>query len=336
MPVFHAKPVAEEDSSAQPTPAPPGQLRYFVRNIVCLTLTGVAISFWLVQYTDFFPLVGGLLGLTGIFAWVAFLTNLISAERKKELQAEIERRVLVIPTTATWALLVLVGFGIFAATQSTVMVVAPLDGIKRTVDIRAEGRVIETLSLDPGGTVKTSLRVRPGQSVVVKTAGCPEVRVALTSFHRTTLLVPQSFTAQSVLLARLSDDIATSARHSKVAVKIKRAGRNDWKAYGTIKEDLYEGESVWIGCSSDVAIPDRIKAEWKEEAGNNLALLKLWLKVKSVGADDPPEPGDTINVCVTNQQGGPMASATVVVRSIKDEPFPQVVVLSTKGAKCES
>src|SRR4051794_1742544 len=98
MPVFHAKPAADEDLSAQTKPAPPGQLRYFVRNIVCLTVTGVAISLWLVQYTDFFPMVGGLLGLTGIFAWVAFLSNLVSDERKKELQAEIERRALVVPT----------------------------------------------------------------------------------------------------------------------------------------------------------------------------------------------------------------------------------------------
>ena len=240
------------------------------------------------------------------------------------------------PTTATWALLALVGFGIFAATQATVIIVAPLDGIKRTADIRAEGRVIETLSLDPGATVKTSLRIRPGQTVVVKAAGYPEVRVALASFRRTTLLVPQSFTTQSVLLARLSEDITTSAKHSKVSVKIKRVGSNVWEEYGTIKENLYEGESVWIGCSSDVAVPDRIKTEWKDEAHSNQEVLKLWLKVKSVGADHPPEPGDTINVCVTNQQGGPMASATVVVRSIKDEPFPQVVVLSTKGAKCES
>ena len=83
MPVFQPKPAVDEDPFVQPKPAPPGQLRVFVRNLVCLTLTGVAISLWLVEYTDFFPMLGGLLGLTGIFAWVAFLSNLISADRKK-------------------------------------------------------------------------------------------------------------------------------------------------------------------------------------------------------------------------------------------------------------
>src|SRR4051794_32696838 len=163
------------------------ELRVFTRNLLATVIVGVAISWWLVEYTDFFPTIGGLLGLGGIFAWIAFLSNLISETRKKQLQEALERRILLVRSTATYALLVLVGLAFYAAVHGTIVVVAPLDGGKRTIEVRAEGKRITTMDVAPGATVKELIRIRPGATIVVKTSGYPELRVPVTSLRRTTL-----------------------------------------------------------------------------------------------------------------------------------------------------
>lgn len=50
--------------------------RLFAFNLVTLLVLGVALSFWTLYYTEAFPVVGGLLGLTGVFAWIGFIASL--------------------------------------------------------------------------------------------------------------------------------------------------------------------------------------------------------------------------------------------------------------------
>jgi hypothetical protein len=304
----------------------PRELRVFVRNLISIILVGVAISWWALEYTDVFPTVGGLLGLGGIFAWIAFLSNLISETRKQQLQELLERRVLLVRSTATYALLLLVGFALYAAVHGTIVVVAPLDGGKRTVDVRADGKTITTIDVSPGTTVKESLRIRPGSTIVVKTSGLPELRVPVTSLGRTTLQIPQSFVTQSVVLAYLPESVATSAKDSSVRVKIKRPKSKEWTDYGFLDRGRYTGESIWIGCSPDVPVPPRL--EWTKASTE---LLKKWATARSVGADQPPEPGDQIQVCVMNAEGGVLASAETTVVSTKEHAFPQVLPLAVEG-----
>ena len=57
-------------------------------NIALLLTSGVLVSAWLLYYTDWFPIVGGLLGLAGLFAWVGVLMGLVSDARKKQLRSD--------------------------------------------------------------------------------------------------------------------------------------------------------------------------------------------------------------------------------------------------------
>ena len=58
-------------------------LKIVAFNLFTLLAIGVVTSGWILYYTDYFPVVGGLLGLGGLFAWVAFLSNIIDENRKK-------------------------------------------------------------------------------------------------------------------------------------------------------------------------------------------------------------------------------------------------------------
>ena len=63
-------------------------------NLASFIILGVALSFWMLRYTDWFPVFGGILGLSGAFAWIAFLSNLITEGRKKAAQQYLDQRIL--------------------------------------------------------------------------------------------------------------------------------------------------------------------------------------------------------------------------------------------------
>ena len=61
-------------------------LGWFLLNLILLLGLGVSALYWIGYHTELIGVVGGLLGLGGVFAWVAFLLNIVREDRKKELQ----------------------------------------------------------------------------------------------------------------------------------------------------------------------------------------------------------------------------------------------------------
>jgi hypothetical protein len=59
---------------------------WFFLNLALLIGLGVSVLYWIGCHTELLGVVGGLLGLGGAFAWVAFLLNIVREERKKESQ----------------------------------------------------------------------------------------------------------------------------------------------------------------------------------------------------------------------------------------------------------
>jgi hypothetical protein len=71
----------------------------YARNLTTLILTGVLVSGWFLFYTDWFEVIGGLLALSGILSWLAFVSKILPEERIKQLQAALDARVLAKPRT---------------------------------------------------------------------------------------------------------------------------------------------------------------------------------------------------------------------------------------------
>jgi len=66
---------------------------YFI-NLALIVLLGVLACGWLLYYSDWFEVVGGLLALGGAFTWLAFVLKVLREDRIHELQAWIETNVL--------------------------------------------------------------------------------------------------------------------------------------------------------------------------------------------------------------------------------------------------
>ncbi|HUF29109.1 MAG TPA: hypothetical protein VMM77_00495 [Gemmatimonadaceae bacterium] len=58
-------------------------LGLFTLNLLLLLGLGLLVSWWILYYTSYFPVFGGLLGLGGLFAWIAFVSGLIHGDRKE-------------------------------------------------------------------------------------------------------------------------------------------------------------------------------------------------------------------------------------------------------------
>ena len=315
----NAAPAAVPDETPSAAPVSKRELRLFVRNVVAIVVLGVAVSWWLLEYTDFFPAVGGFLGLGGIFAWVAFFSNLVRDDRKSQLQNELEQHVLLNRATATYVLMLLIVCAVWAALHGTIVVIAPGEGAKRAVEIRDGSSVIDTIEVDPASTVKTSLRTLRGRrNLTLKVSGLPDLEVTARSFSRTSVVIPQSFMTQPVLLARTSPDVA--AVSSAVKVQIKR-GNAAWVDYGTIAPGGYTGESIWVGASADTEVPASARERWRRQGREDLN------DPKAVGADRPLRAGDRIRLCIMNAEGGEAAFGEATVLPDKQRAFPQEMQL---------
>ena len=73
--------------------AMPDKPRLVAANLVLLLAAGVAFCFWTIRFTDWFPVVGGLLGLTGAFAWIGFISSVIRDERRAAFQQWLDEEV---------------------------------------------------------------------------------------------------------------------------------------------------------------------------------------------------------------------------------------------------
>jgi len=303
------------------------RFRRFVWNLIAIVVLGVLISGWLVEFTDFFPTIGGLLGLGGIFAWIAFLSNLISENRKKQMQAAVEERLLLARATAAVALVLLVAFAIIAWTRGTIVIVGANDGQKRTVAVTSKGNTVATVDVQAGATTKQSFFVPRQPTFTLVTAGLPPLDVTLPHLGSTIVQIPQSFTAQPVILASMPSDLATSADGASAQVRIKRANSKWWVEYGRFDPGSYNGESIWVGCGADVAVPPSVKSDWATQPGATQPVQRRWSMIKSAGTA-PLHEGDLVCVCVSNAGGGTMASGSATVLSPKTQPFPQLLQLT--------
>jgi hypothetical protein len=80
---FPVLPTAPPVSSSTPPAEPSG---IFYVNLLAILLFGVANSAWLLRFTDYFEVVGGLLALGGLFSWLAFVVKVLPDDRLKAIQ----------------------------------------------------------------------------------------------------------------------------------------------------------------------------------------------------------------------------------------------------------
>jgi hypothetical protein len=330
-----------EGSAATTSAGNKKQLRIYTTNLVFLVLSGVAISAWVLYYTDLFPVVGGLLGLGGLFAWIGFLTNLLSEQRKKELQERFESKLLERNRTWVFLLLLNILFLFWAWGQGSVLLDSQRDDTDRSAGIRliAEdgagitGDVSEyALSSRHNRKVGLDTKRFGGSNYRIKISGLPAATVNVAPFERKRLIIPSYFLRQPVILIKPSISISGTSANAEAS----ESGRPVYELVAWVNKVekgriTYRGETVWIGTDRDVAVPNHIRDKWRLELLKveiSEAFLSRWLSPHAIDLEKPLAVGDEVKISILRSDGQPFATATVQVKPISSlQDFPQEVLL---------
>lgn len=316
-------------------------------NCIVLLVAGVAFCFWTLYYTDWFPVIGGILGLTGAFAWVGVFSNLIKDDRKDALQNWFDQHVLQTWTPFFIVVVALIAFffGVVARTGA-VVVDAGGDDIARNISILSvpesgpseSGEPAAELSSSPGTDASTLLPTglfasRPYDVIA---EGLPRIRVTVHAFERRRVKLPNDPMTAPVLLLRPNPGLSgmTVAENFKLEIKV------DGQPFGHI--DDYNGTSVWIGATRDVAIPRETQDRWRTEnpeTANAIpdVVFARWRTQAAVPGAFPLKAGMHVRAAVISAHDGrtiAVACRTVTVPTDRRD-FPEELVIHDTIDQCK-
>lgn len=292
---------------ADPPPAGAGRV---VANLFLLSIVGVAASIWIWHYTEWFPVMGGLLGMGGVFTWLAFLSGILTSERRDELQALLDRKVLA----ARWligalAFVTLAGAAL-AASCGAVIVRSTADDRDRTVAVTAAGPGAEAAEptwhhLPPRSALKLPTWIGAGErELLVRVSGLPPQPIVLGRFDRRVLEVPGSFRPGIEVVVPEGPHAATVKRCRDCELVVLHQGNE-------AARQPYRGQRTWIGGAP--------------EGTDTTAALVL-------ATDDPLRPGDRLEVEVTRPASGVYLVGELVVPRLSAEPTVGIELKRAPGS----
>jgi len=319
-------PPAPRDEASVPEPA---SAALVLLNLVLLILLGVAASGWVLFYTDWFPVVGGLLGLGGLFAWIAFVSGLLTDERKEQFQNGFERRVLM--ERRTWMAIALAAalFFLWASAHGSVVLQSLADDRDHTVKIGRAGKGREP---DVGFLPPRSLQKHlvftgwSGRAYRVKISGLPAQTFEVAPLRRRIVAAPSSFQARPVLLIVPSARVASNAEATPFTLVVWRGG----KKIAEIDSEHYRGEVVWVGCDTDVLVPEKVIDRWRlEMLRKNLPEEVLTRRTAplAVAEDVTLTVGEWIRAELLRKDGGAYAKGKAKVRVPSPGDFVQELAI---------
>jgi hypothetical protein len=302
----------------------------FAANLVLTLVLGVGASAWLLAYTDWFPAIGGLLALGGAFSWIAFVSGALRDERKKGFQQWLEEQVLT-SRVATVLILVLIATGVVVVLCTGSVTISSLQDTPALVTYypNAADSVGDTLDVQPRASHCRPVwvgRVGGPRRMRLLAQGLPDLVIDVRGSERRAVTVPYSF-LRPVLLLRPSAAFIDQLGEEKGTLKVK-TNNSTWSL------SKFKGRPVWIGCTADVEVPQRIRDSWSSEHVDQASDLVhgLWASPMSLpGPRIDLTIGQRVEVSFEGEEGHVMAQGVYTVRRVaRLADFPQVEALDVR------
>jgi hypothetical protein len=305
----------------------------FALNLFSILFAGVAVSAWLLHFTDWFEALGTLLALGGLFSWLAFVSRVLPDDRVKGLQKLVADKLLDRPATWKVALGTLAVLFVLSLPLGALQVdnepgegdhavraySGPDPGAPAAYRLPANGRLrfpllAGTYKLKVSGIAARKATVRPWWW-----SWRPDSYSVPTSLRQPlVLIVPEASVAnKAVQAAQKSREGKPDAHPYKLLVSVN--GAAPWVI------QVYAGGPIWVGSEDeDIEVPPAVRErkEWMD-------LQKLPLGAAQV---PPPLPlpggpslarGDYLEAQLLRDDGAPYASTD---RYEVSSPVPQRVV----------
>jgi hypothetical protein len=283
---------------------------------------------YVIACTTWWDLIGGIFTVSGAFAWLAFLANLLTEETTKSLKADFEavflnrRLSFLIPAGALGGLFLLV-----PARYGTLIIDGVENEESRLIIVRSEtedSRVEIPLAPHEAARLLQPTGFFNARRYVVEVSGLPPTVADIAWFERRRLSVPDDFLRQPAVLLRPSMEIVKGAGSPDLQFTLLVNGKN------VELSKPYLGGAIWLGVGADVDPPSRLRQQWRSEfAAANLPELGLALWERPIAAGVPKlMVGDRVYAKLEWKPDDLFGVACGIVAAPKSpEDFPQELVL---------
>jgi len=280
----------------------------FFINLFLLILTGTLMLGWVLYFTDLFPVIGGLLGLGGLFAWIAFLGNVVSDDRKKELQSLFEKNCLQRLWFLVAILCVVVAFAILVpAKHGTIVINNAQHDRPRTVAIQpvddADGA--NSLVVPARGEARhvVTTGIFGTRSFRVKAEGLPWLDRQVSWFDRQPVEITGDFRRRHIVLIRPHAEKLRIFGNVSRTLRVTISGGCQTPDQALYAHAGYRGGTAWLGAAADVDPTTDLTLDWRLELerakiDNFQRYRAMWSRPVSL-SDDAVTAGTTISACVT-------------------------------------
>lgn len=307
----------------------------FFINLFLLILTGTLMLGWVLYFTDLFPVIGGLLGLGGLFAWIAVLGNVLSDDRKKELQTLFDQNCLQRRWFLGAILVVAVAFvGLVPAKHGTIVINNEQHDRSRTVDIRPVDDAGGTNSLVVPARGEVRHVVATGffgkRSFRVKAEGLRWVERPVSWFGRQPVEITGDFVRRHIVLIRPHAEKLRNFGNESRTLRVTISTGGQTKDVTLDPHAGYRGETAWLGAAADVEPPADLALDWRfelERAVKDIRRMQhyreKWNRPISL-SDDAIAAGTTISATVTRDD-----STTAIISgkaTLSDPPIGPTII----------
>ncbi|MCK5228774.1 MAG: hypothetical protein KAR13_00815 [Desulfobulbaceae bacterium] len=313
--------------------------RVALANLILLIMAGISVSWWVLYYTDAFPVFGGMLGLGGLFTWIAFVGNILTSERKEEIQNFFDQCFLQKRLMLLLLIIFLSGWWLgLVPARSTLLVDSLESATGHVLDVREfyeecpfSLQPIRRVKLSPRSTAKVVLPTPwfGSKDYFIKVSSFPAKKITVSGYRRERLFIPKMLIERPVVLIRpAAMDSSLVSNDFKMEILMN----NEQKPAYTIPE--YQGQSLWLGADADVDVPQKLITKWYMEfkgAGMREDGVSNWLPPVSL-APAAEFPGSTvITVNLKNRDNEIKYSGKLTIQpSGKARYFPEEIILHEK------
>jgi hypothetical protein len=251
-------------------PPAPETNSLFAVNLAALVAAGVAVSWWLLCFTDWFETFAGLLTLGGVLSWLAFVSRVLPEDQLKALQRQITGSVMENERTWKFCLAGLLAALVVSSFVGSLQIEGGRGGSDARLKVFADGKKEEDTDTDylpANGRVRSLWFVWPfsGSKVRVKVAGLPVAAFDVRPWWRAggpeKCLVPTSF-LRPVLCVAATGSVAEKASTGDPPERFDLVVCID----GKLHRRAFTGRAVWVGCrKGDLELPASAAKYWEKE-----------------------------------------------------------------------
>jgi hypothetical protein len=293
----------------------------FVLNLVLLIVVGTSFCIWLLHYTDKFDDFAQVLALGGGLTWLAFVLKLLSEERLKALQSDLDKLIF-----SQWWLTVLLllasATGLYyRAHYGTLQVELFRGNEERILTVKGAGLQDDPWRLMPGQKVRIPVWTSAGAPtpLYVKVSGYPDLRVRIAPHERRELRIPEAFTRRVILLKPTSKLLVHRTEGFSIRVKVNGHALQDG-AGRPLKDSAFDGYPLWIGADEDVIVPQATLDRWRDSLSEDVRSIAMgYLQhpeaITKTGFD--LSSGDHVCVEMLRKDGSPYLWKEIIVRPVE-------------------